>query len=353
MNEYLYKNNVKNKNVNKNINFNSSYNSSFYKNEINIKRQEIILLKTKLSENELLINQFNKTINSLKTKYSKEINNFHKYINILNTYLLIIYEFFNNIAKNYCPELLFNYKSNDNNFELIDIKEFQEKINIIENYISSLNKNIIEKNNNINNENNYRKVNVNALNFGNIQNNFKNNINNVQYYNSDYPLYFNKNQNLLTNSFNNNIDENSNEKYPDENNIIYSSIENESIINFEPFQLYKNLENKFDMLAKEIEEAKRNKFDYKIETEIKLNNNRSLINRGSTFSIEKKYLTENLNKEEKNNKNRSYNKIFPNKYPSSGLNQKKTKKKKNRDNYISNNKRNKTAPKARKIIKNK
>ena len=154
LNEYLNnENKINNKLLNNNINNNlvSNNNADNYNKEINSMKQEIILLKSQISENELVINQYKKNINTLNTKHSEEINNFQNQINILNNYILLIYEFFNNISKNFVPKLNFSYNANKNNFILIDIKEFEEKLNIIEQYIYSINYNInIKKNINTN-----------------------------------------------------------------------------------------------------------------------------------------------------------------------------------------------------------
>ena len=79
--------------INNKINPNNNIN--YYKKEINTIRQQIILLKSKISENELIINDYKNTINVLKTNHSEEINNLNNHINILNDYILVIYQFFN------------------------------------------------------------------------------------------------------------------------------------------------------------------------------------------------------------------------------------------------------------------
>lgn len=90
--------------------------------------------------------------------------------------------------------MIFDYNFNENNFVL---KEFQQKINIIENYISSINKNNFRNNKNLHlNENVYGNINENEVNNLNneeekYENNNINNIDNLKYY--DYPLNVNEN----------------------------------------------------------------------------------------------------------------------------------------------------------------
>ena len=124
--------------INNKINPNNNIN--YYKKEINTIRQQIILLKSKISENELIINDYKNTINVLKTNHSEEINNLNNHINILNDYILVIYQFFNGISKKYLPSLNFKFDSNQNEFKLIDMNEFQNKLRAIDDYIFNLNK---------------------------------------------------------------------------------------------------------------------------------------------------------------------------------------------------------------------
>ena len=118
LNTYL---NNENKEKNNNNNNNNEIND--YKNEINKIRQEVVLLKTKISENELIINQYKKNINTLKSEHAEEINNFKNHINLLNNYILSMYGFLNKITNDYFHELNFNYVYQENNFNLIDIRE--------------------------------------------------------------------------------------------------------------------------------------------------------------------------------------------------------------------------------------
>ena len=397
LNEYLNnENKINNKLLNNNINNNflSNNNADNYNKEINSMKQEIILLKSQISENELVINQYKKTINSLNTKYTEEINNFRNQINILNNYILLIYEFFNNISKNFVPQLNFSYNANENNFILIDIKEFEEKLNIIEQYIYSINNNI---NNNINNEKNFNTKenedqiqnndNINNINekIININNNnneeikdeidnknnieeekFKLNDNNFsnQFNNINFPLKYNQNINLLKNNNYENNNYDIVEQLPEENNNIntynnininYSNNEEDNNNNLGLIQLYKNLENKFDMLEKEIEEGKRNKYEYLNEADNNVNNNINLTDMNNNIEYQKQYFLESLYKEEKAKKNRSAkkNNKSNNDYSSIKMTQRNMKEKINNYKYISDNNRNKTPSNIRKNTKKK
>ena len=362
--EYINdENNMNYKNF-ENINYYNSNNNSYdYKQEINKIKQENIILKAKMSENELVINQYKKTINTLKNDHSKEIKKFQNHINVLNNFILIIYKFFDDISNNYLHELNFNYNYNDN-FELIDINEFQENINIIEKYISSMNNHIIESNNNKNfnsfqvNErisiekkqnNNPQKENeiqINSLNIEQEKSSINNEIKNQRIYNDNHLLDYNN----IYNEYN----ENTMEKFPDENNnIIYSQSESESINNFGLIQLYKNLENKFDLLEKEIEEGKRKKYEYLNEQDKKFNNNKNnninITNITNDLKYEKNYFLENLYKEEKNKKNKSAKKNNN----QIKITRRNIKGGTDKNKYISENNRNKTPSNIRKNIKKK
>ena len=389
LNEYLNnENKINNKLLNNNVNNNlvSNNNTNNYNKEINSIRHEIILLKSQISENELVINQYKKTINSLNTKYTEEINNFRNQINILNNYILLIYEFFNNISRNFVPQLNFYYNANENNFFLIDIKEFEEKLNIIEQYIYSINNNI----NNINNEENINtnenkdqiqnNDNINNINEEiintNINNNeeikdeidnknnieegkFKLNDNNFnnQFNHINLPLNYSPNSNLL---INNNYD--IVEQLPDNtyNNINYSNNEEDNNNNMGLIQLYKNLEKKFDMLEKEIEEGKRYKYECLNEVDNNLNKNINLTDmNNNNFEYQKQYFLESLYKDKKSKKNKSAKKNNKNNnnndYWSTKVTQRNMKEKINNYNYnnISDNNRNKTPSYIRKNTKKK
>ena len=59
--------------INNKINPNNNIN--YYKKEINTIRQQIILLKSKISENELIINDYKNAINVLKESHAEECVN--------------------------------------------------------------------------------------------------------------------------------------------------------------------------------------------------------------------------------------------------------------------------------------
>ena len=146
---------LKNENKEKNLNINNRNETNelnAQEKEISTLRQEMVLLKTKITENELTINQYKKNINTLKSEHSEEIKNFKNHIDLLNNYILAIYGFLNKITNDYYPELNFNYFYQENIFKLLDIQEFNEKLLLLENYISSFHS-ICNENNNINKKN--------------------------------------------------------------------------------------------------------------------------------------------------------------------------------------------------------
>ena len=279
LNEYLNEEKME-----KNPKEENNNDSNFYKNQINCIKGEIILLKSKISENELIINQYKKTIEELNVKHSEELEVYQNKINELNNYIIAIYKFFNNITTKYIPSLKFYY-DNDNSFSLINQNEFNAKLNIIENYISS------------------------------IQNNTKENIN----------YQFNKvdlNQNILQNE---NQEEISTSKFNEPNStndFIKQSNSNErkniieDITNYNSGEfhhnnqqglvnLYKNLEEKFDMLEKEIEAGKKNRYDYTDESINSIRNNAQI---NCNLEIQKQMFLENLYKKELKKKKSKNNK---------------------------------------------
>ena len=276
---------------------NSNNNINYYKKEINNIRQQIVLLKSKISEDELVINDYKNTINVLKEKHDEEINDMNHHINILNDYILLIYQFFNEISKKYLPELNFNYDSNQNQIKLIDINEFQNKLKIIGNYI------YITKNR----ENDLK---INEF----LNNNRKeNNLNNQAIINADEEKIRmekeDKNDNVLK-KFNNDfiiqkLKEDTDIQFNNDNNNMENN--NEGVM-----QLYKNLENKFDILEKAIEEGKKNKYDF-INEENKdidlYNNNIILTNFSNNIEYEKNNFLEGLYKNEKIMENKKEKKI--------------------------------------------
>ena len=307
LNEYNKSLTQNNDEINNKINPNNNVN--YYKKEINSIRQQIIILKSKISENELIINDYKNTINVLNTKHTEEINNLNNHINVLNDYILLIYQFFNNIAKKYLPQLNFKFDSNQNQFKLIDINEFQNKLGMIDQYIFDLqnkgkqSQNIEYINDNMknneslnskimNNNKNFEKINADEEKIRMEKEDKKNDI--IKNFNNDFIIQKLKEDNY--NSF-------ENKDYNDENN------------NLGVIQLYKNLENKFDILEKAIEEGKKNRYDILNENyeDIDLNNNNNIILTDYNNNVEQEknnfldrlYKNENITqnkKEKKNNK---------------------------------------------------
>ena len=299
LNEYKKELSQNNNEINNKINPNN--NIEYYKKEINSIRQQIVLLKSKISENELIINDYKNTINNLKEKHAEEIKNANNHINVLNNYIIQVYQFFNNIAKNYLPDLNFRFDSNRNNFKLININEFKDKLTMIDKYIFSLNdkeKNLqnieLLNNNKINNFQNYEKINAEEEKIRMEKEDNRNLM--INNFNNDFIIQKLKQANQ--NMYNNDVKDSNNE-----NN------------NLGVMQLYKNLENKFDILEKAIEEEKRNRYDIIDENyeDMNLNNNNELILTNYSNKIEKEknnfleglYKNEQImqnKKESKNNK---------------------------------------------------
>ena len=276
-----------NNEINDKINPNNNIN--YYKKELNSIRQQIILLKSKLSENELIINDYRNTINVLNSKHTEEINNLNSHINEQNNYILLIYQFFNNIAKKYLPELNFNYDANQDNFKLIDLNEFKSKLGMIDYYIYNLkineinSQNIEPINNNKNNEflnsnnyNNFEIINAEEEKLRMEKEDKRNDI--IKNFNNDYII----------------------QKLKEENNNSYNNDNANESNNLGVIQLYKNLENKFDILEKAIEEGKKNKYDFVQEEEKddELNNNIILTNFSNNIEQEKNIFLEGLYRNE-------------------------------------------------------
>ena len=124
-------------------------------------------------------------------------------------------------------------------------------------------------------------------------------------------------------------------------------------IYFTVIQLYKNLENKFDLLEKEIEEGKRKKYEYLNEKEHNINNNINnninINNITNNSEYEKNHFLEILYKMEKNKENKIVKKNNKNyKYSSTKLSQRNINEKINNNKNISENNRNKTPSSIRK-----
>ena len=292
LNEYTKSLNQNNTEINNQINQNNNVN--YYKKEINTIRQQIILLKSKISENELIINDYKNTINVLNTKHTEEINNLNNHINALNDYILLIYQFFNNIAMRYLPQINFKFDPNQNQLKLIDINEFQNKLKMIDEYIFDLRKN------------RNKEPNIEYINYNNKNNEILNNkiVNNFKFEKikaDEEKIQMEKEdkKNDIIKNFNNDfiikkLREDNYNQYDDDNDY-----ENN---NLRVIQLYKNLENKFDILEKAIEEGKKNKYDILNENneDIELNNNNIILtNYSNNVEQEKNNFLEGLYRNEK------------------------------------------------------
>ena len=129
------------------LNFNEICN---FKMEINKLVEENIYLKTQLIDIKSKINQYDNILERTDLKYQDQINNYQKQIIKYNSYIHEIYIFFNNITKNYLPELNFSLEKNES--LLISFDLFQKKLKHIEKYICELNKNLNHyKSNNLSN----------------------------------------------------------------------------------------------------------------------------------------------------------------------------------------------------------
>ena len=290
LNEYNKALTQNNNEINDKINPNNNIN--YYKKEISTIRQQIILLKSKISENELIINDYKNTINVLKSKHIEELNDLNNHINILNDYILLIYQFFNDISMKYFPQLNFKYDSNQNQFKLIDINEFNNKLKKIDNYIFDLNNNQINfiKNENLNNNmkinsiKNYEKINSNEEKLKMEKEDKKYDM--IKNFNNDFII----------------------QKLKEDSDNLYNNDENLENNNLGVMQLYKNLEDKFDILEKAIEEGKKNKYDFLIEEnkEDYVNNNDIILtNISNNIEHEKNNLLEELYRNEKIIQNKS------------------------------------------------
>ena len=187
------------------------------------------------------------------------------------------------------PELNFNYDANQDNFKLIDLNEFKSKLGMIDYYIFNLKSNEINSqniepiNNNKNNEflnsnnyNNFEIINAEEEKLRMEKEDKRNDI--IKNFNNDYII----------------------QKLKEENNNSYNNDNVSETNNLGVIQLYKNLENKFDILEKAIEEGKKNKYDFVQEEEKddELNNNIILTNFSNNIEQEKNIFLEGLYRNE-------------------------------------------------------
>ena len=292
LNEYTKSLTQNNTEINNKINQNNNIN--YYKKEINTIRQQIILLKSKISENELVINDYKNTINVLNTKHTEEISNLNNHINALNDYILLIYQFFNNIAMRYLPQINFKFDPSQNQLKLIDINEFQNKLKMIDEYIFDLRKNR-------NKEPNIEYINYNNKNNEILSNKIGNNFKFEKIKADEEKTLMEKEdkKNDIIKNFNNDFII---KKLREDNYNQYDSDNDYENNNLRVMQLYKNLENKFDILEKAIEEGKKNKYDILDENNEDMelsNNNIILTNYSNNVEQEKNNFLEGLYRNEK------------------------------------------------------
>ena len=108
--------------------------------EINKLVEENLSLKSQLIENNAKLNHYDNILQRADIKYQEEINNYQKQLIKYNNYIHEIYIFFHNISANYLPELNFSLDKNEST--LLNFEDFQHKLQLIENYICNLNKNM-------------------------------------------------------------------------------------------------------------------------------------------------------------------------------------------------------------------
>ena len=180
---------------------------------------ENILLKSKIS-----------TLEKIIIKYEKQNNDFNRYMNLF-------YNFFKNINQISMNQLNIDINQFSNN-KFIEINAFQNILNEIQNYVAFL---LNELNNNLNYTN---KNNSNKNNSNNNQNQIEDNYNNDGYHinnNKVYDMY-----NIQNNNTNNS------------NKINYNrNINNNNKMN-EQYEIYKTLEERINLLEKEINMQKQN-----------------------------------------------------------------------------------------------
>ena len=119
------------------LNFNEICN---FKMEISRLVEENIYLKTQLIDIKSKISQYDNILERTDLKYQEQINNYQKQLIKYNNYIHEIYIFFSNITNKYLPELNFSLQKNES--VLISFELFQKKLKNIENYIYELNRNL-------------------------------------------------------------------------------------------------------------------------------------------------------------------------------------------------------------------
>ena len=241
------------------------------KNENEILKQQIQELNS-LKENEKISNELSNEIMDLKhriseydsiieltkSKYNEELEKYKLQIGEYNTYIHLSYLFFNNITNNAMSSLNFDLKQN--NSILISIEEFRQKLNQIENFIyDTLKENsnikikyhkLLEMNNQLCN---------NLDNESNNNNNIDKNSNKTNLINESFQTassIFNTNIKGPENIFDNNYEQISINKKPDIN--IVDRKDSNNIQTQGTLEIYKTLEQRVNILEKELKIQKKN-----------------------------------------------------------------------------------------------
>ena len=215
------------------------------------------------------ISEYDSIIELTKSKYNEELEKYKLQIGEYNTYIHLSYLFFNNITNNAMSSLNFDLK--ENNSILISIEEFRQKLNQIENYIYDTlkeNANIKIKYHKLLEMNNQLCNNLdNESNNNNDKNSNKPNLINDSFQTAS--SIFNTNVKGPENIFDNNYEQISINKKPDIN--ILDRKDSNNIPTQGTLEIYKTLEQRVNILEKELKIQKKN------------NNNINLNPKGKVF----------------------------------------------------------------------
>ena len=215
------------------------------------------------------ISEYDSIIELTKSKYNEELEKYKLQIGEYNTYIHLSYLFFNNITNNAMSSLNFDLKQN--NSILISIEEFRQKLNQIENFIYDTlkeNSNIKIKYHKLLEMNNQLCNNLdNESNNNNDKNSNKTNLINDSFQTAS--SIFNTNVKGPENIFDNNYEQISINKKPDIN--ILDRKDSNNIPTQGTLEIYKTLEQRVNILEKELKIQKKN------------NNNINLNPKGKVF----------------------------------------------------------------------
>ena len=253
-------------------NNNNNIEINIYKTEINKLNQENNSLKAKIIDIEQIISKY------------KESNNEY------NNYIKACYIFFNNISQIGLNQIEFTISQYNN--KLMNLDDFRNKLNIIENYIILLQKEIknlnentyknskndVENNKNyeLNQENNNSYYNNENISTKKINNSIIPNCSNIANYDEDYYNDYNcyeNNEDIDLNNENNN--QNVNQSNDNNNNLavedlnlennniniknnINDNYDNSNRMRNNQYEIYKTLEERVNMLEKELNMQKQN-----------------------------------------------------------------------------------------------